>query len=315
MASVALLVLASAAAAPLIAAAVPLSAAPTPTPARTTPAPPRPTPTPARPTPTPGRPAGAIPATATATPPQPTPVPSPTPTASATPAPIFGERIGTSAEGRPLQLYWVGDGPYVVLIVGGIHGAPEANASDLVWQLLGFFRDQPRRIPPQLQLVFYPEANPDGLANGTRRLANGVDPNRNWPTLDWSPDVYEPGGVGIGGGGGAYPLSEPETQALAGWIVRKQVVAALSYHSAAALVSGGAGAWGTGMVETYARVAGYRAGDWTAYPVTGDFAQWAEALGVATAEVELPDHTSTDYAANLDAVLATLDVLLDRLPR
>jgi hypothetical protein len=62
-----------------------------------------------------------------------------------------------------------------------------------------------------------------------------------------------------------------------------------------------------GLESAYAEAAGYDAGDWTSYPVTGDFAQWAERKqGVPTVEVELPNHHSTDIEANLAGLRAVL---------
>jgi hypothetical protein len=59
----------------------------------------------------------------------------------------------------------------------------------------------------------------------------------------------------------------------------------------------------------YASVAGYAWGEWTAYPVTGDFAQWAEDQRIPTVEIELPDHASTDFEANFAALRAMLATL------
>jgi len=108
---------------------------------------------------------------------------------------------GRSAEGRPLNAYWLGAGSAAVMIVGGIHGRPEINASDLVWQLLDYFVGEPEALPRGVKLLFVPEPNPDGLADGTRELADGVDPNRNFPTSDWVPDTYGPGNWLADGGG------------------------------------------------------------------------------------------------------------------
>jgi len=80
----------------------------------------------------------------------------------------------------------------------------------------------------------------------------------------------------------------------------------VSYHAAADLVTGGLAARSLGLDLGYAQAAGYRVGDWTAYPVTGDFAQWADDQGIPTVEVELPDHASTDLEANWTGLLTLL---------
>ena len=223
--------------------------------------------------------------------------------------------IGLSSEGRPIEAYSVGHGPQRVAIIGGIHGAYEINTSWLVWDLLHTFEGDPDSVPEQLTLLFVPEANPDGIANGSRFLADGVDPNRNWPTQDWTPDAFEPGLWQLLGGGGEGPLSEPETLALAVWIDQVQPMAVLSYHSAAGIVMGGPAANFLGLTDAYAANApGYRVLEWTAYPVTGDFVQWCEEMGVPALDIELWDRVDTDYERNLAGlwgVLGALAALLD----
>jgi murein peptide amidase A len=224
------------------------------------------------------------------------------------------EQIGASAERRPIVAYSVGNGPASVVIVGGIHGAYESNSSWLVWELLTHYQSAPELIPPSLKLHFVPDANPDGLRNGTRELSNGVDPNRNWPTADWSPVAFEPGGEIWPDGGGVEPLSEPETIALADFITRIQPTTVVSYHSAGGIVMGGLAARERGLIDAYLSGArGYVYVQWALYPVTGDLAQWLEDQGIATVEVELLDHVNPDFDRNqagVQAVLETIESIL-----
>jgi protein MpaA len=214
---------------------------------------------------------------------------------------------GASREQRPLYDVNLGDAPRNALIVGGIHAGSETNTVSLVQALQDAIQNDSSLVPPNLGLTFLSAANPDGLANSTRTLANGVDPNRNWPTADWSADTYVSGPSVVPGGGGPFPLSEPETQALAALVAHLRPTLIVSYHSAAGLVTGGPVARAMGLEALYAGTAGYSAGDWTAYPVTGDFAQWAEQQqNIPTIEVELPDHENTDLDANLAALRAAL---------
>ena len=219
------------------------------------------------------------------------------------------ELIGSSRQGRPLLVYRLGAGRRTAIVIGGIHAGTEANTAELVQQLLERARDTPEVLPPELTVAWLPVANPDGLMNGTRLLSNGVDPNRNWPTADWNPDTYESSSRGpepLVGGGGPVPLSEPETSVLAAFVLRLQPVAVVSYHSAASLVMAGPAARALGLDLAYALAAGYRLGDWTAYPVTGDFAQWAEDQGIPAVEIELPDHGSTDLEANWGGLVSLI---------
>jgi hypothetical protein len=209
--------------------------------------------------------------------------------------------IGYSAQGRPLTVYQLGAGTHSVLVVGGIDGGTESNTTALVDQLLERLQDAPDLLHAGFVLLLLPAINPDGLALGTRMLADGVDANRNWPTGDWTTDTYVAGPTLIHGGGGPYPWSEPETRALAAYVQQVHPSLIVSYHSAAALVMAGPAARGMGLDQLYASFTGYAWGDWVAYPVTGDFVQWTETQGIPTVEVELPDHTSTDFDANFSA--------------
>ena len=218
---------------------------------------------------------------------------------------------GTSRQERPLFEYSFPSTTRNVLIVGGFHAGTEANTAALVQQMYSIAQADSSIAPTGVSLTFLLSANPDGLANGTRMLASGVDPNRNWPTDDWTEDTFVSGPVLVPGGGGPAPLSEPETRALADLVSKLRPSLIVSYHSAAGLVTGGPRARAMGLESSYAAAAGYLAGDWTAYPVTGDFAQWAELRRqVPTVEVELPDHESTDLDASLAALKATLQTLV-----
>ena len=266
-------------------------------------------------------------ATATATPPAATSTPALTSTATATPPPttsaptatprpadvLASQVIGYSAEGRPLTVYQLGAGTRSVLVVGGIDGGTEANTTALVDELLARLPDAPDLLEAGFTLQLLPAINPDGVAAGERMLADGVDANRNWPTDDWSPDTYVAGPTLVVGGGGPNPLSEPETRTLAAFVGQTRPSLIVSYHSAAALVMAGPAARALGLDRLYAATTGYAWGDWTAYPVTGDFAQWTEDQGIPTVEVELPDHTTTDFDVNFDAFRALIDGLASEL--
>lgn len=203
-------------------------------------------------------------------------------------------------------MYQLGAGNRSVLVVGGIDGGTEGNTTALVDQLLERLPKETDLLESGFVLQLLPAINPDGVAAGERMLADGVDANRNWPTDDWSADTYVAGPTLIAGGGGPYPLSEPETRALAAFVEQTRPTLIMSYHSAAALVMAGPAARSLGLDRLYASLTGYAWGDWVAYPVTGDFAQWTEDQGIPTVEVELPDHTRTDFDANFDAFRAVI---------
>ena len=83
-----------------------------------------------------------------------------------------------------------------------------------------------------------PVANPDGLAAGSRQFPSGVDPNRNWGGGDWRADAYDSNAVFRVGLGGSEPFSEPETRALADWVLANRPALVVNYHSAGGFMFG-----------------------------------------------------------------------------
>jgi murein peptide amidase A len=136
--------------------------------------------------------------------------------------------IGHSSQGRPIGAERVGSSRARVklLVVGTVHGNEPAGKA-VVARL--------RRGTPPRGTAFWlvDDANPDGSAAGSRQNAHGVDLNRNF-AFGWRPldGTYE---------SGAGPFSEPESQALAGFIDQERPRVTLWYHQALRIVvkSGG----------------------------------------------------------------------------
>ena len=92
------------------------------------------------------------------------------------------ESLGNSAEGRPLRLIHVGDGPVPVLLWSQMHG-DETTATRALVDLLRYIEAEPdaprvRRWRERLHLLVLPMLNPDGAERYTRRNAYGIDVNR-----------------------------------------------------------------------------------------------------------------------------------------
>jgi hypothetical protein len=75
----------------------------------------------------------------------------------------------------------------------------------------------------------------DGDGRTNEDGPGGDDMNRNWPT-DWKPDYVQ-------GGAGEFPLSNPETRAIADYILTKpNIMAGQSYHNTGGMILRGPGA-------------------------------------------------------------------------
>jgi murein peptide amidase A len=109
-------------------------------------------------------------------------------------------------------------------VFGSIHGNEAAG--------IGITRRLRRAPPPQsAELWLVDELNPDGVANGTRQNARGVDLNRNFPhrwralarrgDLTWS---------------GPRPMSEPETRIARALIRRIHPAVTIWFHQPLGLV-------------------------------------------------------------------------------
>lgn len=112
-----------------------------------------------------------------------------------------------SVRGRLIEAYEFGGGKRCTLVVGGVHG-DEAAGVILARALLEYLQSL-SLTDFQGKVVLIPVANPDGFKAGTRRNANKIDINRNFPT-----DNYGSRKMGSRYNPGKKPASEPETQAI-----------------------------------------------------------------------------------------------------
>jgi protein MpaA len=117
--------------------------------------------------------------------------------------------VGRSAGGRPIRLKQLGD-PRLggkVLVFACVHG--DECAARHIEPLRGGCPD------PGANVFIVPDLDPDGLAEGTRLNADGVDLNRNF-SVDWR----RIGAPGDSEYSGPHAFSEPESR-LAATIVRR----------------------------------------------------------------------------------------------
>lgn len=228
--------------------------------------------------------------------------------------------IGLSHQGRPIDVYTFGSGEREYLIVAGIHGGYEGNTVGLANELIRHIIDHPEVIPEDATLYIIRNMNPDGEArdNGVDGRVNhlGVDLNRNFPSRNWTADWNRDGcWIWRPTTGGSYGGSEPETRAVMSFIASHDILAIISYHSAALGVFPGGDPWepdSIRLAKALAKATGYP------YPpidtgceYTGTLADWAVENGVGAAvDMELANHRDTDFKQNLEA----LKVLLEFAP-
>ncbi|MDQ6673607.1 MAG: M14 family metallopeptidase [Chloroflexota bacterium] len=222
--------------------------------------------------------------------------------------------IGTSQSGLPLVVYALGDGPRRVLVLGGQHGGPEANTVELVGGLLEYFVDNPATLPDGIELDALPIANPDGLVVGSRQFSSGVDPNRNWGGSDWQPDAFDSNAVFRDGLGGPAPFSEPETRALAEWVLANKPAFIVNYHSAGGFMFGPHDGPAADFARVYADTSGYA---WPTpggrsplpYSTSGSMNTWLREIGIPSILVELSTPRATEIERNLAGLAAVLQEL------
>lgn len=252
--------------------------------------------------------------------------------AALTPIPFpdrdYGYTIaGYSVQGRAIEAFSFGEGSQDVVFVGGIHGGYEWNTVLLAYQIIDYFNGNRDAIPEAVTVHIIPAANPDGLYLVTGREgrffpeqviaettpgrfnANNVDLNRNWP-CNWSA-AAEWGRTRVFPGAG--PFSEPETRALADYFSALAPRSVVFWHSAAGghVATGlcaGDDAGSGQLAQVYGDAAGYTAGPFSAYEVTGSASDWLVSQGIPAVAVELITHESTEYGRNLAGVEAVLEL-------
>ncbi len=189
--------------------------------------------------------------------------------------------IGRSVQGRAIWLHRFGrsEAPQL-LIIAGIHGY-EAEGIAFAGSLISSLKEL---NPDSLcyDVFVLPLLNPDGQAQGTRRNANGVDLNRNFPSRNFT--VGDPSSVYYDG---AQPASEPETQVLLELVRQINPRIIISLHSPLACVNY------DGPAETLARSIATALGlplrESLGYSTPGSLGSWyGKDLGLPVITLELP---------------------------
>lgn len=218
--------------------------------------------------------------------------------------------IGMSVRGRAISSYSFGSGASTVLYTGAIHGS-ESSTRSLMLRWIDELEANPRSIPVGVTVVVIPSINPDGVAAGTRTNARNVDLNRNFATSDWKSDVTTVTNDPFPGGGGASPLSEPESRAIAQYVAQVKPRLVLSYHSIGGLLVGNQTGDSSLRASAYSRLSGYSnttgASDTFEYGISGTADDYyGQVLGVPSVLIELGSHTDAQFSKNRSAMWAML---------
>jgi hypothetical protein len=248
--------------------------------------------------------------------------------------------IGKSVEGRDIVAYHYGNSnsDTELLFIGGIHGGYEWNTVLVAYQLMDYLNN-PSVLSGgaksgNVKVTVIPVLNPDGLnkvvgtttSNFTqvdvsssqattitgRFNANKVDLNRNFD-CDWQTDAKWQDKM-VSGGSEAF--SEPESQAVKGYIDANKPVAVVVWYSAAGGVyasscHNGVSSATNALTKTYADASGYPAYEsFDFYATTGDMVNWLAKNNIPAISVLLTNHTDTEWTKNKAGIQALLNQYL-----
>lgn len=224
---------------------------------------------------------------------------------------VFG--IGTSVQGRSIIGYRFGNGPSKIIFAGTLHG-DEKSATHTLNSLLNDLEANAGQIPAHRTIIVIPNANPDGYAANTRLNANGVDLNRNFAANNWKPGVTMPDGSYHPNGGGTSPFSEPESGALANYVLSQAPRLVLSFHSLAGVVAANEAGDSRGLADIYASKSGLRSygnevSGIFAYDTTGAFEDWLHNKhGIPALLIELTTRGSNEFSRQKSAIWAMIQL-------
>lgn len=223
---------------------------------------------------------------------------------------VFG--IGSSVEGRGIYANRFGNGSEKVIFVGGTHGDEPSSVYTLN-SLVDYLEANYDSLPSNRTVVVVPNINPDGTAAGRRTNANNVDLNRNFPANNWKKDVVMPGGSLNKGGGGSEPLSEPESAAIANYVLSQSPRLVLTYHAVGSMVIANESGNSRSLATTYGQHTGYWAlgnseiGGIFTHDTTGAFEDWLhDKHGLPALLIELGSYGGDAFYSHQSAIWAMI---------
>jgi len=238
--------------------------------------------------------------------------------------------IGKSAGGRNIIAYHFGTGKKEILFIGGTHGGYAWNTALLGYQLVDYFKTNPKEIPAGVTATVIPVLNPDGLSKvvsgegpftsasvsrsevnavAGRFNANNVDINRNFDCEWKAQGVWQKKAVS----GGTAAFSEPESAAIRDYAQNNKLAAVVAWFSAGggvypASCGSGISSETQSITDIYAKASGYAAKkDFDYYEVSGDMTNWFAKNNVPAIGIMLLTHDDIEWGRNLAGAKAILD--------
>lgn len=214
--------------------------------------------------------------------------------------------IGASVKGRGIKAYSFGSGATKIVYIGGTHG-DETSSVVLMNQWIESL-ESGGGAPAGKTIIVIPTLNPDGYANGTRNNARNVDLNRNFPANDWQADVTSPYGTPIPKGGGGKPLSEPESAAIANYLLSVRPRLVLTYHAKAGVVIPNGSGDSNALAAIYDQKSNlYQSSGMGVfkYETTGEMEVWLrDKAGIPCLLIELWTTSGQEFSGNQNAMWA-----------
>jgi hypothetical protein len=218
--------------------------------------------------------------------------------------------IGYSVQGKPIEAVKIGSGSTKIVFVGGIQSGIAPNTVTLGQELIDHYTLSIAEIPQGVTVIMVPNLNPDssptiGQLEG-RYNANSVDLNRNWDCRWVSDPVIR--NERRENAGGTQPNSEPETQALARFLLEEQPVAVIFWAGPDLTRPVFPGGCPFVKPETqmlanvYASASGYVEQVMEENIIEGDASNWLDTQGIPSIFVLLPGPYTTDFERNLRGV-------------
>ncbi|MFH1745444.1 MAG: M14 family zinc carboxypeptidase [Planctomycetota bacterium] len=214
-------------------------------------------------------------------------------------------RLGSSVEGRPLDLTILGQGRPTIFIMAGIHG-DEPNSVGVARALLNYLKER-SELWAGGTIGILPAANPDGLTRQRRTNVHKVDLNRNFPARNWKP--AKSGELSRG----PRPSSEPETRAIENAIRLLKPDCIVSIHAISrGRVCNNYDGPARQLAVLLSRYNRYPPKASIGYPTPGSFGSWAGVdQQIPTITLELPKGASNEqcWEVNRAALLALIKVV------